>query len=172
MALVFSLSACNRDRGVEAAREDRPATVSPAEQDFMTKAAQASLAEIDMARIALQKSDNIDVRDYATMIKSDHTGALVDLMDLMKDKNVPAPKTLSGDTRQDIARMNALTGPELDREFINSMVADHQKAVEMFREETTTPQNPDVKKYAEETLPKLEMHVEKAQRLQSKLFRR
>jgi hypothetical protein len=42
----------------------------------------------------------------------------------------------------------------------------------MFREETTTPQNPDVKKYAEETLPKLEMHVEKAQRLQSKLFRR
>ena len=31
-------------------------------------------------------------------------------------------------------------------------------------------QTPDVKKYAEDMLPRLEMHLQKAQRLQSKLF--
>ena len=49
-------------------------------------------------------------------------------------------------------------------------VADHQKAVEMFRDQAANAENADVKKYAETLLPKLDMHLEKAQRLQSKLF--
>jgi predicted outer membrane protein len=53
---------------------------------------------------------------------------------------------------------------------MNMMVADHQKAVTMFRAELGTAQNSDLKKYAEDVLPKLEMHLEKAQRLQSSLF--
>jgi len=168
--VVFGLSACNRGRTVEAAREDRPSAVSSAEQDFMKKATEANLTEIDVARIALQKSDNIDVRDYATMIQSDHTSALEDLTDLMRDNAVPESKTLAADTKKDMDRMNLLTGPEFDREFVNMMVADHQKALEMFRDQAANAQNPDVKKYAENLLPKLEMHLDKAQRLQSKLF--
>jgi putative membrane protein len=53
---------------------------------------------------------------------------------------------------------------------MNMMVADHQKAVEMFRDQINIAQDTDVKKYAEDLLPRLEMHLEKAQRLQSKLF--
>jgi len=170
-ALALSgLSACNRGRSVEAARDAHSQAVSPAEQDFMMKATQANLVEIDTARSATQKSDNIDVREYANMIQSDHTGALANLADLMKDKNLPQPNTLPTDAKENIARMNGLTGPEFDREFVNLMVADHEKAVEMFRDQSTTTQNPDLKKYVEVVLPKLEMHLDKAQRLQSKLF--
>lgn len=168
--VVFGVGGCNRERGAQAAREDRAPSISPAEQEFMTNAAHANLSEIEMARIALQKSDDIDVREYAKLVQSDHLNALTDLADLMKDQNVPQPKSPPPDAAQDIARANILTGPEFDREFINMMVADHQKAVEMFRDETTATQNPDVKKYVEVVLPKLEMHLEKAQRLQSKLF--
>src|SRR5437763_17065734 len=129
----------------------------------MAKAAQANLSEIDMARLAAQKSDNTDVRVYANMIQSDHKRALIDLTDLMTDKNVSQPKTLSTETKQDIARMNELTGPEFDREFVNMMVSDHQKAVEMFRDQAATALDADVKKYVEDVLPKLEMHLDKAQ---------
>jgi putative membrane protein len=166
---LCGLPACNRDRDVHAAGETQP-DGTPAEQDFMMKASQANLAEIDMARIALEKTDNSDVRDYANMIQSDHTSALKDLADLMKDKNVSQPRTLAPETQQDISRMSNLTGPEFDREFMNMMVSDHQKAVEMFRDQQTIAQNADVKDYVEDLLPKLEMHLDKAQRLQSKLF--
>src|SRR2546423_6625093 len=44
MALC-GLVACNRDSGVEAAREGQPPMVSPAEQDFTMKAMRAHLAE-------------------------------------------------------------------------------------------------------------------------------
>ena len=167
---ILGLSACNRGGGVQAAREDRPPNATPAEQDFMMKTAQADLSAIDIAGLAMQKSHNSDVKDFANMIQSDHTNALEDLTDLMKDKNVPQPRTMSPETKMDIEKMTGLSGAEFDREFVNMMVADHQKMVEMFRDQAAIAQNPDVKKYAEDLLPKLEMHLEKAQKLQSKLF--
>src|SRR5262245_13769331 len=137
IALVFVLglcgfTACGRERGVEAAREDQPPSVTPVEQDFMMKAAAGQLAEIDMARMALNKSSNGDVKDYANMVEKDHSSALKALVDLMKDKNVSQPRTLPDDVQQAIVGMNGLTGPEFDREFVNMMVSDHQKTVEMF----------------------------------------
>ena len=134
------------------------------------KTMQAHLADIDMARMATQKSDNTDVKDYAHMIQSDHTSALKDLSELLKDKNVPQATTLAPDVQEDIRRMNNLTGPEFDREFINMMVDEHQKAVGMFRDEQAIVQDSDVKDYVEDWLSKLEMHLDKAKQLQSKLF--
>ena len=171
MALsILGLSACNRGGGVQAAREDRPPNATPAEQDFMMKTAQADLSAIDIAGLAMQKSQNSDVKDFANMIQSDHTNAIEDLTDLMKDKNVSQPSTMTPQAKMDIEKMTGLSGAEFDREFVNMMVADHQKMVEMFRDQAAIAQNPDVKKYAEDLLPKLEMHLEKAQKLQSKLF--
>jgi len=169
IAALFT-TACNRGRGVEAAREDRAPNATPAEQDFMMKAAMANLSEIAMARLALTKSQNEDVKDFANMIERDHQAALEDLTDLMKEKGVSLPRTLSPETKMDIEALTALSGPELDRQFVNNMVADHQKALEMFRDQVNIAQSPEVRKYAEGLLPKLEMHLEKAQRLQSKLF--
>ena len=137
----------------------------------MRKTVEMDLSDIDMARLALQKSPNPDVRDFANMILRDQTSALEDLSDLMRAKGVSQPRIASPDARQDADRMAALTGPEFDREFINMMVADHQKAVDMFRDQIGIAMDADVKKYSEDLLPILEMHLEKAQRLQSKLFR-
>ena len=169
LAAASGLTACNRENGVEA-HEDRAPSLSQSEQDFLTEAAQADLAEMDMAQIALQNSATGDVRDLANMIKSDHTSALEDLTELMKGKNVSQPKSIPARTQQDIGRMKTLTGGEFDREFVNMIVSEHQKVIEMFRDQQSTAQCPDVKKYVEDTLPRLEMHLEKAQRLQTKLF--
>ena len=167
---VFGLTACNRENAVEAAREERTTSLSQSEQDFMMEAVRADLAEIDMAQVALQNSGTSEVKDFANMIKSDHTSALEDLSELMKDMDVPQPKSIPVELQQDISRMSSLTGRELDREFVNMIVSQQQKAVEMFRDQQSTAQCPDVKKYVEDTLPRLEMHLEKAQRLQTKLF--
>src|SRR5262249_25655362 len=96
--------------------------------------------------------------------------AMRSLADLMIDKNVPQPRNMAANLQQDVSRMQGLTGPEFDREFVNLMVMDHQKTVELFRDQQTTVQNPDVRKYVEEWAPRLEMHLDKARELQSELF--
>jgi len=172
LMLVWSLAGCNRGHGVEAADENRTETLLQSEQDFMTKAWQANTAELDMARIAHEKSGNTDVRDFANMIETDHKSALEDLTDLMKDNDLPEPKTIVAATQQDINRMERLTGPEFDREFVNMMVTEHQNTVEMFRDQQSTAQNGDLRNYVDSVLPVLEMHLDKARQLQSKLFSR
>ena len=167
---ALSAAACNRGDYVEAARETRQPTVTPAEQEFLMKAADANLSNIDVARLAMHKSQNSDVKDFANMIQSDDASALEDLTDLMNDKGVSLPNTLSPETKTEIETMTALSGAELDREFANMMVAQLQKEIGMYHDQVEIAQTPDVRKYAEDLLPRLEMHLEKAQRLQSKLF--
>ena len=104
------------------------------------------------------------------MIQSDDASALEDLTGLMNDKGVSLPNTLSPEMKTEIETMTALSGAELDREFANMMVAQHEKEIGMYRDQLEIAQTPDVRKYAEDLLPRLEMHLEKAQRLQSKLF--
>jgi putative membrane protein len=172
-ALFFALlgaTACTRGGGVEAAREDRPASVSPPEQEFLVKTAQTDLAEIDMARSALKNSANRDVRDFANMIQTDGVKALGDVTDLMRDKFVREPSGVAVDLKRDIDRMARLTGPEFNREFMNMMVAEVEQSVERFRDQSNAAEDPDVMKFADDSLPQLEMHLEKARRLQSKLF--
>ncbi len=167
---ALSVAACNRGPNVEAAREKRQPTVTPAEQEFLMKAADANLSNIDVARLAMHKSQNSDVKDFANMIQSDDASALEDLTNLMNDKGVSLPNTLSPEMKTEIETMTALSGAELDREFANMMVAQHEKEIGMYHDQLEIAQTPDVRKYAEDLLPRLEMHLEKAQRLQSKLF--
>jgi putative membrane protein len=174
IALTFilpgALPACTREGGVEAAGDDAASSVSSSERDFMVKSAQMNIAEIEMARWALKNSSNHDVRDFANMIQSDVTRSLEDLSDLMKDKNVRRPELPEADIRRDISRMGGLGGPEFDREFINMMVAEIQQAAGTLGDQAAETTDGDVQKFAEESLPQLEMHLDKARRLQSKLF--
>jgi putative membrane protein len=172
LTLTFSgaLAACTRGGGVEAAGDDAASSVSSSEREFLVKSAQTNIAEIEMARWALKNSSNRDVREFANTIQNDVTRTLEDLSDLMKDKNVRRPEIPAADIRQDISRMGGLGGPEFDREFINMMVAEIQQAAGMFRDQAAEATDGDVQKFAEDSLPQLEMHLDKARRLQSKLF--
>lgn len=136
----------------------------------MMKATEAHLAEIEIARVAKMQSKNGEVKSYAGIVLKDHVAGLDELTKLMKEKNVPQPQTIADATRQDIARMSQLSGSEFDREFINMMVADHQKILDLFRDTGATAHDTDVQDYVDNLIPKLDKHLRKAQELQSKLF--
>src|SRR5438876_1612422 len=128
---ALSVAACNRGDNVEAAREKRQPTVTPAEQEFLMKAADANLSNIDVARLAMHKSQNSDVKDFANMIQSDGASALEDLTGLMNDKRVSLPNTLSPMMTTEIETMTALSGAELDREFGDMLVTQPQQDIGM-----------------------------------------
>jgi len=169
---IAILPACNRGTAavVEAASEDEPATYVQSDEDFLVKAAQANLSEIDMARAAMKNSQNSDVKNFANMIQSDHQDAQKDLTDLMRAKAIAPPGAPTREAKAELDRMSALSGSEFDREFANAMVSDHEKAVEIYRDELNIARNAEVRDYADHVLPELELHLEKAQQLQSRLF--
>ena len=62
----------------------------------MTRAAQAHLAELDMARVGKTHSKNGEVKSYAGMILKDYQESLHDLTRLMQEKDIAQPATFDG----------------------------------------------------------------------------
>jgi putative membrane protein len=170
-------SACQRQNpGVEAAREDRSAAssavkdvLSTDEQELGEKIEQAHLGEIDLGRLAKQRASNKDVKSYADMVVADHTSALDKLSDLMKEKNVTNVQQKSPDAEAALSKLQNLSGADFDRLFMDIMIQDHQKAIDMLHSKINSVQNPDLKNYINDILPKMEKHIQEAQRLQPKL---
>ena len=61
------------------------------------------------------------------------------------------------------ARLEKLTGPEFDKEYLTAMISDHAEDVSEFQKEATGGRDPDVTKFASTTLPTLEEHLRLAE---------
>ena len=166
---VAGLYGCSQRTAVQAASET-PSEAAISERDFMSAAAEGHMADIEMASAAKTQSKNAEVKRLATGILNERTTGLKDLTDLMSRKNVSRPDTLLADTRQDIDRMVALNGPEFDREFVNMMVTNQEKTLELYRDVSETAHDIELQDYVDGVIPKLDKELRKAQELQSKLF--
>jgi len=176
---TLGLAACERSgNNVQAAREpEMPAskapaatnTISGADKDFVLQAVKDNIQERVLGKMAQQQSQNDAVKDYGKMLVTDHNDALEKLVDLMNKNGLPQPKGLPEVRSEAVKKLQGLSGPAFDKEFVNMMVTDHQKAVDEFRHVAATAQNADVRDFAKNTLPTLEKHLKDAQDLQSKL---
>ena len=50
------------------------------------------------------------------------------------------------------------TGKDFDKEYRDDMLSDHKKAVDKFQKGSTDLKDADLKNFASQTLPKLQMH--------------
>src|SRR5216110_2197491 len=66
-------------------------TQASIQDSFMTKAAQDGMTEVALGNLALQKSQNEQVRSFAQQIVTDHTSANQELTALAASKNVTLP---------------------------------------------------------------------------------
>jgi putative membrane protein len=145
------------------------AASSNSDQDFITKAAQGNSAEVELGKIVAAKSKNPSVKQFAQMMVKDHTTALNELQELAQSKNLNFNDDLPDDAKTLQAKLSSDTGKQLDKDYMDSMVEDHQKDVQEFTDKSQTAKDPDVKQWAGKTLPTLQKHLEKAQQIDAKL---
>jgi putative membrane protein len=144
-----------------------PSTSS--DQDFVTKAAQGNSAEVELGKIVAAKSKNPSVKQFAQMMVKDHTAALNELQELAQSRNLNFNDDLPDDAKALQAKLSSDTGKQLDKDYMDGMVEDHQKDVQEFTDKSQTAKDPDVKQWAGKTLPILQKHLEKAQQVDARL---
>ncbi len=139
------------------------------DQNFVTKAAQGNSAEIELGKIVAAKSKNPSVKQFAQMMVKDHTTALNELQELAQSRNLNFNDDLPEDAKMLQTKLSSDTGKQLDKDYMERMVEDHQKDVQEFTDKSQNAKDPDVKQWASKTLPVLQKHLEKAQQIDSKL---
>jgi putative membrane protein len=139
------------------------------DQEFVTKAAQGNSAEVELGKIVAAKSKDPNVKQFAQMMVKDHTTALNELQELAQTKNLNFNDDLPDDAKSLQQKLSSDTGKQLDKDYMDGMVEDHQKDVQEFTDKSQNAKDPNVKQWASKTLPTLQKHLEKAQQIDAKL---
>jgi putative membrane protein len=139
------------------------------EKTFVKEAAMGGMAEVELGRLAQQNAQNDDVKQFGARMVQDHTAANEQLMTIVAAKDVTVPQQLDQKHRQTFDKLEKMKGAEFDRAYMREMVEDHDKTVKKFRQEAQQGNDPDLKAFAQTTLPVLEQHHKLAQDISKSL---
>jgi putative membrane protein len=115
-----------------------------ADKSFIKDASEGSLAEINFAKLALEKSQDPNVRKFAEMMIKDHTK----LADEMKPFALKYDVKPSGTPVLDHAKYEELkmkSGISFDRAYVEAMVKDHHDDLQNFIDEENKTADPELK---------------------------
>lgn len=79
------------------------------------------------------------------------------------------PMTQTNAEVQAVQQLEAVSGPEFDKAYADTMVRDHQEDIAYFQVASQNLQDPKLRSYAKKTLQTLRKHYEMAQKLQSQV---
>ena len=149
---------------------DSGATVTDSDRDFVKKAAQINLAELQAATMALLKARDPAAKDFARHMLEDHTRVNGQLRRLAQSKGVVLPTVPSVLHKSKLRVLDAYDGSGFDRKYADEFgVEAHQVAIRRFRQVLDHGGDPDVKEFARQTMPVLEQHLQRAQGLHASL---
>lgn len=95
----------------------------------------------------------------------DHGNANRELMALVEQKGIAVPTALDQKHRKEADRLVKLQGAAFDRAYIQQMVKDHEEDVRLFRTQAQQGKDPELKRFAANTLSTLEEHLNMARTL-------
>jgi len=139
------------------------------DNSFVRKAAEANYAEIQLGKLAQDKGTNSAVKDFGQRMVTDHTKAYDQLKPIASKDNITMPDRMNVKDQALYDRLSKLSGTQFDREYMRSMVKDHQSDVAEFQRESTKAKEADVRTYATNTLPVLQEHLRLAEDANAKV---
>jgi putative membrane protein len=118
---------------------------------FLMRAAEVSRQEANEARAAEHSTRNIEIRDTAHSIADDHERASRRLANLAKKKGTSLPTDATGAA--------GAAKSQSDPERIAGLLKAHEDAVALFHKEAVRGTDPDLKSFAQTTLPTLQQRL-------------
>ncbi len=139
------------------------------DNDFLVKAAEGGMAEVELGRLAVSNSVNPKVKEFGQRMIDDHSRANEELKAIAQRKGDHIPTSVSAKDQATKDRLSKMSGAEFDRAYMEDMIQDHKADVSEFRDEAKSGTDPDYKAFAQKTLPTLESHLKLAQSTDSQI---
>ena len=135
----------------------------------------ANQIDIDYGKLAVSKSKNKEVRDFAQQMVTDHSALQKSVFDLgAKLKVTPAEsdtaKSLKSQSEETTEKLKALKGKAFDKAYIDNEVAYHKMVINAVSSVLIpNAKNAELKSALEGAAPLFQGHLEHAQKVQTDL---
>jgi len=132
------------------------------DKGFVDKAATGGMAEVKLSKLAMDKGQSMEVKQFARKMVEDHTKANMELKQIAEKKSLAVPTTLDEKHQKVYDKLVKLNGSDFDKEYMRTMATDHDDTVKLFKDQSQNGQDPELKSFAMKTLPILEKHDDMA----------
>ncbi|HKT79823.1 MAG TPA: DUF4142 domain-containing protein [Vicinamibacterales bacterium] len=133
----------------------------------------ANQVDIDAGQLASSRASNDEVKKFAQLMVTDHTGvnkAATDLATKLKvtPQDNPTSQSLKADGEKSLTHLRTLNGAAFDKAYIDREVAYHQQVIDAL-DKTLIPgaTNEELKALLVKVRPAFVAHLEHAKRLQA-----
>ncbi|MYM30336.1 DUF4142 domain-containing protein [Duganella sp. CY15W] len=145
-------------------------TIAKADADRLVAIAQANIAEVAAGKMALDKSSNADVKEFAQMMIDDHSKGLDETKKVAAAKNITLPSDTDAEHKKIADELQKLSGAAFDKQYVSKAgVADHTKVHAALKKDIANAKDADVKALASKLEPTVGHHEEMAKKLNAKL---
>jgi putative membrane protein len=144
-------------------RAEPDTNLDPATRQFFADAVSGSTMELAGGAFAVSKAERDDVKALGRQLMNDHARMNRDVIVLAKDLGDLLSNELRPDDRKVVDRLQKLDGAEFQREYLKAIVEHHTRELAMFEKQAASGTNPQVKAYAEKTLPQVKEHLRLAE---------
>jgi len=127
---------------------------------FATSAANGGMAEVALGKLALSKSTDATIKNFATMMVTDHGKANDELAAIAKTKNITLPATIDADHQKKLDDLAKLTRKDFDKAYVDAMVDGHKKTLDLMQDAAKNCKDADLKAFAAKTAPTVQMHLD------------
>ncbi|SFD53707.1 putative membrane protein [Chitinophaga sp. CF118] len=138
------------------------APVDKESSDFAVKAADGSMLEVALGKLAQEKAVSQRVKNFGAMMERDHSKVDYDLKGIAANKGIALPDSVGTDFAKHIEDMRKKTGKEFDKSYMDMMESDHKDDIDMFEKAADKLSDPDLRTFASNTLPVLRAHRDSA----------
>src|SRR3954467_2477612 len=141
-----------------------PKGQSPAkDQHFMTEAIEGDLSEVSMGKLAQQKGQSDQVKQFGQALQQDHGEHLQKAQQLASQNGMKVPSEPNKQQKAIYNRLEALPGDRFDQAFAKAMVSDHEKDIKKYQKEAAAKS--PLSDFAQQTVPVLQKHLDMAKSL-------
>jgi putative membrane protein len=140
-------------------------TAPASDLKFLRQAIEANLGDVEMGRLALEKSTDSQVRHYAIQETDDHGKILDDLKQAAQQLTMSVPDGPSKSTLKEMEKLKTLSGDAFDEAFLKDTVKSHKDQDKSNRDEARTTTSPQLKDLVTQENQIIGNHLQQAQQL-------
>jgi putative membrane protein len=168
--LLLSATGLARADAQTAAPPEAPASLNPVDFNFVGQANLGAPFQVDSGRLAETKASTAAIRSYAQLMVTSHIPVVDALNTILRREQVtPSSTLLHGAYDAMLSTLKADSGVAFDRNYVEGQVEYQKGNAALFRQEIQYGGDPALKQFARETLPKIEDHLQRAEKLASEL---
>jgi putative membrane protein len=137
----------------------QPGNLTSGERNFLQSAAEINATEVQLGRIAAQKSNDPNIQKIGEGLVRDHTAANQQLQRLASSKGVAITEQPTSSQQRMINSLSQTSGERFNKQFLRQTRLSHERALSLFERASRRAQDSDIRTWAGQMVPSVQEHL-------------